>query len=67
MGYCSQLPACKRAGCGRPACDHDAKDPHPILVPAGQCEAYVWTEDPQQSEFQPGGGGFGGGGATGGW
>lgn len=67
MGYCSQLPKCARASCQRDACAHEPQAPHPIEDPAHPCEAYVWPEGVDASQFQGGGGGFGGGGATGGW
>jgi hypothetical protein len=62
---CTYYPPCSRENCGAPACSHEVAEPH--ATPATNCEAYLFPEGMNASNFQGGGGGFGGGGASGGW
>jgi uncharacterized membrane protein YgcG len=62
---CTYYPPCSRENCKAPACSHEVAEPH--ASPATSCEAYLFPEGMNASNFEGGGGGFGGGGASGGW
>lgn len=64
MGYCEKIPFnCQ--GCNHPACEHLSESPHPCICE--QCEAFMFPEGTNESQFVGGGGSSGGGGATGSW
>lgn len=64
---CSDYPACSRAGCGRPACDHAVSEPHMLYDNQTECAGYTFPEGTTAADFQGGGGQSGGGGAGGSW